>query len=237
MVFVVAALALAGVPQADMLPAALGLFVIAMLALGTGNGSVFQLVPQRFGRDRRDDRAGRHGGRRRRFLPRLLAGLRQAMQRQLFAGLPYLRGTGGGRAWSDLLFVKSRWRATRGAAEGVRSLVMTRTLILLLALAPAGAAHARMSSSSRLAKPARYEAVDQDGLAANAEALTLRCPRRGRGQGGHTGRHSSRARQSGDHRRLFRRPPRRRYPSAGSPIPTISPSPAPRSAMRRPHSR
>jgi NNP family nitrate/nitrite transporter-like MFS transporter len=28
---------------------ALGLFVIAMLALGTGNGAVFQLVPQRFG--------------------------------------------------------------------------------------------------------------------------------------------------------------------------------------------
>ncbi|HKX87978.1 MAG TPA: nitrate/nitrite transporter, partial [Sphingopyxis sp.] len=48
MVFVVAALALAGVPQAANLPAALGLFVIAMLALGTGNGSVFQLVPQRF---------------------------------------------------------------------------------------------------------------------------------------------------------------------------------------------
>src|SRR3546814_6312716 len=47
-VFVVAALALAGVPQADTLPAALGLFVVAMLALGTGNGSVFQLVPQRF---------------------------------------------------------------------------------------------------------------------------------------------------------------------------------------------
>ena len=27
---------------------ALGLFVVAMLALGVGNGSVFQLVPQRF---------------------------------------------------------------------------------------------------------------------------------------------------------------------------------------------
>ena len=27
---------------------ALGCFVVAMLALGTGNGSVFQLVPQRF---------------------------------------------------------------------------------------------------------------------------------------------------------------------------------------------
>ena len=47
-VFVIAALALAGVSQAATLPGALGLFVVAMLALGTGNGSVFQRVPQRF---------------------------------------------------------------------------------------------------------------------------------------------------------------------------------------------
>ena len=48
MVFVVAALALAGVGFAPTLVTALGLFVVAMLALGAGNGSVFQLVPQRF---------------------------------------------------------------------------------------------------------------------------------------------------------------------------------------------
>jgi len=48
MVLIVAALALAGVAFATTLVAALGLFVLAMLALGTGNGSVFQLVPQRF---------------------------------------------------------------------------------------------------------------------------------------------------------------------------------------------
>ena len=48
MVYVVAALALAGVAFATTLGAALGLFILAMLALGTGNGSVFQLVPQRF---------------------------------------------------------------------------------------------------------------------------------------------------------------------------------------------
>ena len=35
-------------PQAWM---ALGVFIIAMLALGMGNGAVFQLVPQRFGRE------------------------------------------------------------------------------------------------------------------------------------------------------------------------------------------
>jgi NNP family nitrate/nitrite transporter-like MFS transporter len=48
MVYAVAAIALVGVSQAPSLIAALGLFVVAMLALGTGNGSVFQLVPQRF---------------------------------------------------------------------------------------------------------------------------------------------------------------------------------------------
>ncbi|WP_121118921.1 nitrate/nitrite transporter [Croceibacterium ferulae] len=48
-VFVVAAIALAGVSIASTLVAALSLFVLAMLALGTGNGAVFQLVPQRFG--------------------------------------------------------------------------------------------------------------------------------------------------------------------------------------------
>ena len=47
-VYLVAALALAGVSQAATLAGALGLFVLAMLALGTGNGAVFQLVPQRF---------------------------------------------------------------------------------------------------------------------------------------------------------------------------------------------
>lgn len=47
-VYAVAALALVGVSQAVTLPSSLGLFVVAMLALGTGNGSVFQLVPQRF---------------------------------------------------------------------------------------------------------------------------------------------------------------------------------------------
>ncbi|SDD06066.1 MFS transporter, NNP family, nitrate/nitrite transporter [Sphingomonas sp. YR710] len=48
-VYVVAALALAGVSTGpSSLAVALGFFVVAMLALGTGNGAVFQLVPQRF---------------------------------------------------------------------------------------------------------------------------------------------------------------------------------------------
>jgi NNP family nitrate/nitrite transporter-like MFS transporter len=47
-VFAVAALMLAGVAGAPTVGTALGLFVVAMLALGAGNGAVFQLVPQRF---------------------------------------------------------------------------------------------------------------------------------------------------------------------------------------------
>jgi NNP family nitrate/nitrite transporter-like MFS transporter len=51
-VYIVAALALVGVSASPAsVGAALILFVIAMLALGTGNGAVFQLVPQRFGKE------------------------------------------------------------------------------------------------------------------------------------------------------------------------------------------
>jgi len=50
--YCVAAAALAlislGLPQSWM---ALAVFVLAMLAVGMGNGAVFQLVPQRFGRE------------------------------------------------------------------------------------------------------------------------------------------------------------------------------------------
>ncbi|WP_157218986.1 nitrate/nitrite transporter [Flavisphingomonas formosensis] len=50
-VYVIAALALAGVSVAPTVQSALGLFVVAMLALGAGNGAVFQLVPQRFAKE------------------------------------------------------------------------------------------------------------------------------------------------------------------------------------------
>ncbi|MBB6426336.1 hypothetical protein [Sphingopyxis sp. JAI128] len=52
---------------------------------------------------------------------------------------------------------------------------MNRTLILLLALAPAGAAHAEDIVLTPIGEARlRYELVDQDGLSANADALTLR---------------------------------------------------------------
>lgn len=47
-VFVIAAIALAGVSAAPTVSVSLVTFVVAMLALGAGNGAVFQLVPQRF---------------------------------------------------------------------------------------------------------------------------------------------------------------------------------------------
>jgi hypothetical protein len=52
---------------------------------------------------------------------------------------------------------------------------MDRTFILLLALAPAGTAHAEEALLTPLGEARlRYENVDQDGLAADADALTLR---------------------------------------------------------------
>ncbi|PZQ60030.1 MAG: MFS transporter [Sphingomonas taxi] len=51
LVYAVAAVALALVGFAGSVGLALALFVLAMLALGTGNGAVFQLVPQRFGQE------------------------------------------------------------------------------------------------------------------------------------------------------------------------------------------
>jgi len=52
---------------------------------------------------------------------------------------------------------------------------MDRTVILLLALAPVGAAHAEEVALRPLGEVRlRYENVDQDGLAADADALTLR---------------------------------------------------------------
>ncbi|QIK79516.1 NarK/NasA family nitrate transporter [Sphingomonas piscis] len=51
-VYCVAAAALVGIAMVSTsFSASLGLFIVAMLALGCGNGAVFQLVPQRFGKE------------------------------------------------------------------------------------------------------------------------------------------------------------------------------------------
>jgi NNP family nitrate/nitrite transporter-like MFS transporter len=120
MVFVVAAIALAGVPQAAGLTAALGLFVIAMLALGIGNGSVFQLVPQRFSAEIgvMTGLVGMAGGIGGFYLASSLGFAKQwtgsfAPGFYIFAGLALI-------ALAALMFVKGQWRRTWAAAEGVR---------------------------------------------------------------------------------------------------------------------
>jgi NNP family nitrate/nitrite transporter-like MFS transporter len=119
-VFIVAALALAGVGMANTLEAALLLFVVAMLALGTGNGSVFQLVPQRFGAEIgvMTGLVGMAGGIGGFYLASSLGLAKQwtgsfAPGFLIFAVLALL-------ALGGLTLVKANWRRTWGAAEGVR---------------------------------------------------------------------------------------------------------------------
>ena len=51
-IYAVVAIALTGVAQGSLpIQATLGVLLVAMVALGMGNGAVFQLVPQRFGQD------------------------------------------------------------------------------------------------------------------------------------------------------------------------------------------
>ncbi|MEH3104943.1 MAG: NarK/NasA family nitrate transporter [Sphingomonas phyllosphaerae] len=119
-VFVVAALALAGVSIAPTLPVALLFFVVAMLALGTGNGSVFQLVPQRFAAEIgvMTGLVGMAGGVGGFYLASSLGLAKQwtgsfAPGFLIFAALALV-------ALAGLTLVKARWRRTWGAAAGVR---------------------------------------------------------------------------------------------------------------------
>jgi NNP family nitrate/nitrite transporter-like MFS transporter len=120
-VFIIAALALAGVSGAQTLPIALALFVIAMLALGTGNGAVFQLVPQRFREEIgvMTGLIGMAGGIGGFYLSSSLGFARQLTGSVqpgflIFAGLALA-------ALISLSLVKRGWRVSWGAAEqGVR---------------------------------------------------------------------------------------------------------------------
>ncbi len=112
MVLIVAALALAGVAFATTLVGALGLFVLAMLALGTGNGSVFQLVPQRFQAEIgvMTGLVGMAGGIGGFYLASSLGIAKQftgsfASGFLIFAGLAVV-------ALLGLMLVKAKWRAT-----------------------------------------------------------------------------------------------------------------------------
>jgi NNP family nitrate/nitrite transporter-like MFS transporter len=119
-VFIVAALALVGVSMAGSISAALTLFVIAMLALGVGNGSVFQLVPQRFAREIgvMTGLVGMAGGVGGFYLSSSLGLARQwtgsfSPGFLVFAALAVV-------AFLGLIWVKGQWRTRWGAAEGVR---------------------------------------------------------------------------------------------------------------------
>lgn len=120
-VYLVAAAALAGVSGAPTLASALGLFVVAMLALGTGNGAVFQLVPQRFRAEIgvMTGLVGMAGGIGGFYLASSLGVAKQvtgsfAPGFLIFAGLALV-------AVAALTAIKGRWRATwEAAANGVR---------------------------------------------------------------------------------------------------------------------
>lgn len=111
-VYIIAALALAGVAFAPTLVAALGLFVLAMLALGIGNGSVFQLVPQRFREEIgvMTGLVGMAGGIGGFYLASSLGVAKQltgsfASGFLIFAGLAVV-------AFVGICLVRARWRAT-----------------------------------------------------------------------------------------------------------------------------
>ena len=120
MVFAAAAAALAGVAMADSVVAALACFVLAMLALGTGNGAVFQLVPQRFAAEIgvMTGLVGMAGGVGGFYLASSLGLAKQwtgsfAPGFLIFAALALV-------ALAGLALVKRGWRARWGAADGVR---------------------------------------------------------------------------------------------------------------------
>lgn len=119
-VLLIAAAALIVVSIAAGEGAVLACFIVAMLALGLGNGAVFQLVPLRFGGEigvmtGLVGMAGGVGG----FCFATSLGL----SRQLTGGFAPALVTFAALALvalGILVFVTDRWRATWGTAEGVR---------------------------------------------------------------------------------------------------------------------
>jgi NNP family nitrate/nitrite transporter-like MFS transporter len=94
---------------------ALALFVLAMLVLGVGNGSVFQLVPQRFSKEMGVmtgliGMAGGIGG----FLLAAGLGYSKALTGSYQIGL-WLYAALALCSWASLLSVKLRWRTTWGS--------------------------------------------------------------------------------------------------------------------------
>ena len=119
-VYIVAAIMLAGVSAAPTVATALGFFVLAMLALGTGNGAVFQLVPQRFAKEIgvMTGLVGMAGGIGGFYLASSLGFAKQLSGSYqsgflIFAALSLV-------AFACLSLVKGKWRASWAAATSVR---------------------------------------------------------------------------------------------------------------------
>ena len=119
-VFAIAAIALAGVSPAPTVAIALVTFVGAMLALGAGNGAVFQLVPQRFHKELgvMTGLVGMAGGVGGFYLASSLGLAKQftgsfSSGLLIFAALAVL-------ALAGLTLVKSKWRSAWATAATVR---------------------------------------------------------------------------------------------------------------------
>src|SRR5919107_1665561 len=98
---------------------ALAVFILGMLALGMGNGSVFQLVPQRFRREIgvMTGLIGMTGGLGGFYLASSL-GYSKQMTGSYQAGLLVFAGLAA-LALVGLTSIKSRWRTTWGSMVGM----------------------------------------------------------------------------------------------------------------------
>ncbi len=118
--YAIAGVALAAVGQAGSLAGSLALFLIALAALGAGNGSVFQLLPQRFGKDLglMTGLVGAGGGVGA-FLLATALGWSKGATGSYAIGLTCFAGLCG-VGLIGLTFVKERWRTTWGALAMAR---------------------------------------------------------------------------------------------------------------------
>ena len=99
---------------------ALGVFVVAMTALGMGNGAVFQLLPQRFGRDvgLMTGLVGMTGGIGGFYLAISLGYAKQFTGSYAFGFVVF--AVLAMAAWAGIAAVRLRWRQDNALAAGVR---------------------------------------------------------------------------------------------------------------------
>jgi NNP family nitrate/nitrite transporter-like MFS transporter len=118
--YLAAGIALAAAGFATALPEALGLLMVALAALGAGNGSVFQLLPQRFGKELglMTGLVGAGGGLGA-FVLATMLGWSKGQTGSYATGLNVFAILCG-VALFGLTLVKKRWRTTWGALAAAR---------------------------------------------------------------------------------------------------------------------